>query len=175
VTVAGSDHIARTVIDLAEAATCEVVEEYSLGRSGEAAGRLVTDLRVVRSGRTLVRHGECFGPSHPGARTLAPLATAGHVLAGVFVGVAAGESLVELADPADPDGFAAAWLPVGDDAGVVPAAGPDRPSVSAAVARIMPSFVEALVDGQIVALPTDAADAAGISASTINNEDPDAE
>lgn len=136
VSVEGSDHIARTLIDLAEGATCEFVEEYSLGRSGESAGRLATELRVVRDGRALVHHGECFGPSQPGAGSVASVAYARHVLAAVFVGPLAGESTVELADPARPGGLACAWLPVAADVGVALAAGPDRPTVLAALARM---------------------------------------
>ncbi len=138
VSIEGSDHIARTLIDLAEGATCEVVEEYSLGRCGEVSGRLVTDLRVVRGGRPLVHHGECFGPSEPGAGSVAGVASARHVLAAIFVGRPVEESMVVLDDPTRPASRSAAWFPVAVDAGVLLAVGPDRPSVVAVFADITP-------------------------------------
>ncbi len=140
VSVAGSDHVAETVIVLDEGATCEIVEQYSLGRSGQSSGRLVTDLRVIRGGRTLVRHGESFGPSQPGAGSVAGVAAGRHVLAAVIVGPTAGDSIVELTKPADADRLAAAWLPVASHAGLALAVGPDQPSVLAAWARIASSL-----------------------------------
>ncbi|MFT5531101.1 MAG: urease accessory protein [Candidatus Poriferisodalaceae bacterium] len=146
VSVVGSNHIARTVIDLAKGAKCEVVEEYSLGRSDEPSGQMITDLRVNRDGRTLVRHGECFGPDQPGAGSLSAVARARHVLAAVFVGPDSGESRVEVANPTDLGGFAAAWLPLAADAGLVLAAGPDRPSVLACFVDIRASLGRGLHD-----------------------------
>ena len=51
VSVVGSDHTITTVVDLDETATCRVVEEVSLGRSGEPSGRLQLVLRIRRAGR----------------------------------------------------------------------------------------------------------------------------
>lgn len=130
VSVAGSDHVARTHIALAGSATCRVVEEFSLGRCGEPSGRLATELRMTRAGRPLVHHGEVFGPDIAGAGSFARLGSARHVLMAVVVGPPAGPSRVTLA----PDRASGAWLPVAADAVVVLACGPDRPAVSTLVA-----------------------------------------
>jgi urease accessory protein len=126
VSVAGSDHVARTRIALAEGATCRVVEEFSLGRCGEPPGRLATELRVTRAGRPLVHHAEVFGPAVAGAGSVARVGAARHVVMAVVVGPPAGPSRVELV----PHGASAAWLPVAGDALLVLACGPDRPAVS---------------------------------------------
>ena len=49
-------------------ATCRVVEEVVLGRTGEASGDLDLSLRVERDGRLLVHHEERFGPGRRRAR-----------------------------------------------------------------------------------------------------------
>lgn len=120
VSVVGSDHIARTEVELDEQATCEIVEEYALGRHAEPCGTLSTELRVTRGGRPLVHHGERFAQGSPR-----------HVLAAVYVG-----------DPPDPfvtvGDASAACLPSAD-AGVtlVLGQGPDRPATRRA-ARLVP-------------------------------------
>jgi urease accessory protein len=131
VSVAGSDHTITTTVDLDETATCRVVEEVSLGRSGEPSGRLRLVLRVVRGGRPLVHHDEEFGPDVPGAGSVISNGGAHHVLSEVLVGVDAGEPRVSVTD-----GCRVAWLPVAADVVMILAVGPDRPSVRAAVADL---------------------------------------
>lgn len=119
VSVVGSDHVARTSLELAAGATCRLVEEYALGRHAEPCGTLATDLRVTRADHPLVHHGERFAPGAPR-----------HVLAALLVGV-----------PAAPfvcvgDGVQAACLPgAAPDVSLVLAQGPDRPAVLAQLRR----------------------------------------
>jgi urease accessory protein len=135
VSVAGSEHLANTTVHLATDATATVVEEITLGRHGEPSGHLELRLRVERDGRPLVHHAERFGPTVPGHGSVVSIGTARHVVQAVLVGVDAGapRSVVE------PD-RAAAWLPVADDAVVVLAATPDRPSAIALLAEIAPEL-----------------------------------
>lgn len=129
VSVAGSDHVVETRVELAPDASCRIIEEFALGRSGEPAGRLRTRLRVTRGGRALVDHGEVFGPDLPGAGSLARAGAARHVLTAVIVGPAtAASSWATVGLP----GVSVARIAVTDDVAVVLAAGPDRPSVLAA-------------------------------------------
>lgn len=99
VSVIGSDHLSCTSVELADGATCRIVEEYALGRHAEPCGTLATELRVTRDGRALVHHGERFTPGSPR-----------YVLTAVLVGL-----------PAVP------FVHVGDDvrAACLPAAAPD--------------------------------------------------
>lgn len=115
VSVVGSDHVARMSVELAEGATCRIVEEYALGRHGEPCGALLTELRVTRDGTPLVHHGERFAPGAPR-----------HVLAAVLVGVPA-EAFVHVADD-----VRAACLPAAaPGVHLLLAQGPDRPTVLA--------------------------------------------
>src|SRR5690606_16454777 len=125
VSVRGSDHRAETFVDLAAGATCRLVEEFALGRTGEPPGRLATRLRIVREGRPLLDHGEVFGPCVPGAASLARSGAARHVLTAVIVGPAAQPAEVRV----DAAGVSVARMPLSDDVTVVLATGPDRPSV----------------------------------------------
>ena len=138
VSVASSWHRAATSVRLAGSATCRVVEEVVLGRTGECGGRLDLLLRVERNGRVLVHHDEAFGPDVPGAWTAVSVGRARHVLSAVLVGVDAGRSRVCVEN-----GRAMAWLPVKDDAVVVMAVGPDRPAVLDLVGEIAPELVTA--------------------------------
>lgn len=133
VSVAGSRHRSFTRVQLASAATCRIVEEVSLGRTGEPAGDLELSLRVERDGTVLVHHDERFGPSSPGFMTSAGVGSARHVVSAVLVGVAAGRARVAV-EP----GCAVGWLPVADDAVMVLAVGGDRPAVRALLARVAP-------------------------------------
>jgi urease accessory protein len=121
VSVVGSDHVARTSIELAERASCSIVEEYSLGRHGEPCGALLTELRVTRGGRALVHHAERFGPG-----------SSHHVVAAVTVGAPC-TPFVRV----DNDlGVYAARLPGADpDVSLVLAAAPDRPTAVHAAGR----------------------------------------
>jgi urease accessory protein len=135
VSVAGSEHLANTTVHLAADATATVVEEVALGRHGESSGQLELRLRVERGGRPLVHHVERFGPGVPGAGSVVSVGSARHVVQAVLVGVDAGASRSHV----EPD-RAAAWLPVADDAVVVLAATPDRPSAIAVLAEIAPEL-----------------------------------
>lgn len=130
VSVAGSDHVAHTVVELTAGATCRIVEEFALGRAGEPSGRLATRLRVVRDGVALIDHGEMFGPTIAGAGSVARVGPARHVFAEVVVGPRppAPQAWVDVA------GVSIARLPLADAAALVLAAGPDRPSVLTALA-----------------------------------------
>ena len=131
VSVGGSDHTVSTTVRLEELATCRIVEEVSLGRSGEPSGTLRLVLRVERCGQPLVHHDELFGPSVPGAGSVVSVGPARHVLSEVVVGVETGESRLVIGSESR-----AAWLPVADDAVLLLAVGPDRPAVLAAVAEV---------------------------------------
>ncbi len=135
VSVGGSEHLAATTVHLAVDATATVVEEVALGRHGEPSGHLELRLRVERDGRPLVHHVERFGPTVPGHGSVVSVGSARHVVQAVLVGVDAGgpRSIVE------PD-RAGAWLPVADDAVVVLAATPDRPSAVALLAQVAPEL-----------------------------------
>lgn len=124
VSVVGSEHTVATRVALAGSATCRIVEEAALGRSGEASGRLRLVLRVERDGVILVHHEELFGPDVAGAGSTVSVGDARYVLSAVHVGVEIGDSrIVEHAEGR------AAWLPVAGDTAVVLAVGADRPSV----------------------------------------------
>lgn len=133
VSVTGSRHRSITRVDLAADATCRVVDEVSLGRTGEPPGRLDLSVRVRRAGSVLVHHDERFGPGTTGGRTSVGVGAARHVVSAVLVGVDAGTARVAV-EP----GRAAGWLPVADDAVVVLAVGSDRPAVWALLADLAP-------------------------------------
>jgi urease accessory protein len=135
ISVAGSHHRANTLVRLADGATCRVVEEVVLGRSGEPAGHLEVTLRVERGGLPLLQHAEVFGPDVAGALSSVSVGTARFALAAVVVGPDAGPSTVEVEGRS-----AAARLPVAADAVVVLAVGPDRPSAVTLLSRLDPAF-----------------------------------
>lgn len=139
VSVAGSDHTVTTTIVLDRTASCRVVEEVSLGRTGEPSGALRLVVRVERGGEPVVHHVERFGPDVAGAGSSVSVAGARHVLSAVLVGVDAGGPRVDADDDAT---TRVAWLPLADDAVLVLAVGPTRPDVSAAVARLAPELAE---------------------------------
>lgn len=128
VSIAGSNHLVRTTIDLAEGATCEVVEEYALGRHDEPSGDLLTELRITRDGRGLLHHGERFGPT---------INTARHVLAAASVGSVSDTSSAAPSAVVIGEMASAARLPGAEPGTVlVLAAGRDRPSVLAAAGEV---------------------------------------
>lgn len=115
VSVAGSNHVARTLIALGAGATCTIVEEYALGRHGERCGTLTTELRLERRGRPLVHHAERFEPGSPR-----------HVVAAVTVG--APRVPMVLID-AERGVHAATMAAAASDTWVTLATGPDRPAL----------------------------------------------
>lgn len=137
VSVAGSTHRATTRIRLATTATCTVVEELALGRTGEPPGVLVLDVRVERDG-PVVHHVETFGR---GVSSVG-VGSARHVISVVLVGVDPGAPLTEVTGAT-----AAAWLPRGDDIAVGLAIGPDRPATGRALERIVPCHLAPAVSG----------------------------
>ena len=63
ISVAGSDHVQRTVVALAdETAAVSWVDEVVLGRHGEPGGRLTVHQRFTIAGRPVVHHTLRFGP-----------------------------------------------------------------------------------------------------------------
>ena len=135
VSIVGSDHTTRTVVDVADDATCRIVEEVSLGRTGEAPGRLHLALHVTRGGRPVVRHAETFGDSPGPTPSLVSVGGARHVLSAVLVGVDAGVSRTVVTDECR-----AAWLPMAADVAVVLAVGSDRPVVRFTLADLAPEL-----------------------------------
>lgn len=133
VSVVGSDHVVRTVIELNQTATCGVVEEVVLGRTDERSGRLALDVRIERGGTAVVHHHEEFGPGVPGAGSVVSVGDAHRVWSGALVGVDAGASRVVI-DPTR--SVRVAWLPVATDAAVVLATAVDRPPLPAVHALV---------------------------------------
>lgn len=136
ISVVGSRHRSITRVRLAAGATCRIVEEVSLGRTGELPGDLSASLRVERAGSVLVHHDERFGPHHPGCTTSVGVGAARHVVSAVLVGVDAGSSRVEVEA-----GRAISWLPIASDAAMVLAVGHDRPTTRALLAAVAPEVL----------------------------------
>lgn len=135
VSVAGSDHIITTHVELAATATCRLIDELSLGRHGEPSGALEWRTRVERGGRVLVHHAEQFGPDVAGHGSVVGVGAARHVCSAVLVGVHAGRARTRV------DGAAAGgWLPITEDTAVVMAVGPDRPEVLALLRALAPEL-----------------------------------
>lgn len=124
ITVAGSHHRATTRVDLGEGAACELVEEYSLGRSGEPAGTIETSFRAERCGLPLFHHDEVLGAFAAAGATSVGVGSARHVTTVLVVGEPSGDSATVVEG-----GGMAARLPVADDAFVLLGAGLDRPTV----------------------------------------------
>lgn len=135
ISVAGSRHRTSTIIRLAGDATCRVVEEVVLGRTGQESGRLDLVLDVERDGRAMLRHEERFGPDVAGALSSVSVGRARHVFTAMLVGVDAGPSRVAVTNHG-----ATAWLPLAPDAVAVMALGADRPSVLDAAASLAPEL-----------------------------------
>lgn len=130
VLVAGCRHTTTTCVDLAAGATAWVVEEVSLGRTGEESGSLTMTWRIERDGRPLIHHTERLGPAVPGWGSAVTTGSHRHVLAAIAVG-----SPCPMLPPVVATDAAVAVLAVADDAWVVLAAGADR----VAVRRALPS------------------------------------
>lgn len=129
VAVAGCRHRTTTTVCLEEAATAWVLEEISLGRSGEDSGRVDLEWRVERDGAPLVHHAERLGPGVPGWHGLAVTGTYRHLAALLVIGCPASD----LPAPVVRADLAVAHLAVAEDAYVVLTAGIDRPHVTAAL------------------------------------------
>lgn len=134
ITVDRSHHQAATRVDLADTATCRFVEEYSLGRCGEAPGRLDASLRVTRGGVPLIHHDESFGAGAVGSDNAVGSGAGRHIISMVLVGI----------DQPGPATIvsrlgAAARLPVACDACLILAVGSDRPTTQAFVDQLSDS------------------------------------
>lgn len=135
VSVAGSDHVITTRVELSASATCRLVDELSLGRHGEPSGALEWRLRVERDDRVLVHHAERFGPDVAGFGSVVGVGSARHVCSAVLVGIEPGRARTRL------DGATAGgWLPIASDAVAVLAVGPDRPAVLALLHELAPEL-----------------------------------
>jgi urease accessory protein len=132
VLVAGCHHETTTQVSLAAGATVWIVEEISLGRTGQESGSLTMSWRVERDGRPLVHHAERLGPDAPGWGSAVTTGPHRHVLAAIAVGPACPVIAPIVATDA-----AVAVLRVADDAWVVLATGVDR----VALHRALPSGV----------------------------------
>lgn len=131
IAVVGARHSAVTRVRLAGTATCRVVEEIALGRTGEPTGEIGISLRVERDGRPLVHHDEWFGTEH--STTSVSVGGGRHVLTSVIVGPAATAATSVVRPTA-----AGAWLPVAEDAGIVVVVAADRPEAQRLLAELEP-------------------------------------
>jgi urease accessory protein len=131
--IAGSNHRSTTRVGLVAGARCTIVEEVSLGRSGQPSGTLELDLRVERAGVPIVHHVERFGPDEPGTGSSVGVADARHVISGVVVGVDPGMARTRIDLHAR-----GAWLPVAADAAMVLVTASDRPSALRLLAELRP-------------------------------------
>jgi urease accessory protein len=129
VAVAGCRHRTTMTVCLDTEATAWVLEEISLGRSGEVSGRVDLEWRVERGGAPLVHHAERLGPEVPGWNSLAAAGTYRHLAALLVIGCPA----TELPATVVGSDLAVAHLALAEDAYVVLAAGVDRPHVTAAL------------------------------------------
>ncbi|MEM1332557.1 MAG: urease accessory protein UreD [Actinomycetota bacterium] len=148
VSVHRSDHRAATLVRLDSTAQATVVEEFVLGRTGEAPGRLSTSLRVEVDGVVRVHHGEMFGPDVPGWGSVVSVGAARHVLTAVVVdpaglGSTDVDSVAPVAVGDGPDvfdevarvgGVAAARLPIDPCTCAVLVVADDRPAALSAAA-----------------------------------------
>ena len=145
ISVAGSHHRATTRVDLAEDATCELVEEYSLGRSGEHPGTIATSWRVERGGTPLFHHDETLGALAESGSTSVGVGRARHVVTVLIVGEPPGAAATSVLG-----GGMAARLPIADDAFVLLGAGVDRPTVRRLVAGLRSTAPDRLQYGKTI-------------------------
>lgn len=132
VAVTGARHSAITRVSLDGTATCRLVEELVLGRSGEPSGAVRLSVRVERDGAPLVHHDEWFGTDD--SLTSVSAGAARHVLTTVTVGPAAGRarSIVERT-------AAGAVLPVADDAAIAIVLAADRSDACRLLTELAPT------------------------------------
>ena len=133
VAVAGCRHRSSTTVRLAAGATAWIVEEVSLGRTGEGSGRVDLEWRVERGGSVLVHHAERLGAGGPGWGSAVSTGRHRHLVAALAVGLPGrGDGPPTLVGP----DAAAARLQVADDAWMVLAVGADRPTARAAAGAV---------------------------------------
>jgi len=130
IAVAGCRHRSSMTVRLDPGATAWIVEEVSLGRTGEDPGHLELEWRVERAGAVLLHHAERLGPSGPGWGSAVGNGQHRHLVAAVSVGVVApGDGPPTSVDASG----AAARLQIADDTWMVLAVGVDRPSARCAM------------------------------------------
>jgi urease accessory protein len=133
VLVARCRHHATTEVHLRGRAAASILEEVTLGRSGEEPGTLHASWRVTRDGRPLLHHAEHLGPDVPGWGSAVSVGRHRHLLAAVTVGTPAPQRAPVVSDDA-----AAAVLAIAPDAWVLLAVGADRVAVQQACAGLLP-------------------------------------
>ena len=115
--VAGSDHVVHTRIDLDEHASVRWVDEIVLGRASEPGGRLTIDQRVTVCGVPILCHQAIFDPRHTGAGRHG---TARAIVTALVVGPEASDSS-SIVTPAIKAArfaitpWATTWIGLGDD------------------------------------------------------------
>lgn len=137
ISVVGSVHDASMVVQLAPDATCRIVDELSLGRSGERSGVVTSSIRVERAGRPLVHHAERYGPDLPGAGSSAASPQSGHVVTSIVVGPGAlGSVAVDVGEH-----HWAGRMPLAPDAHLAVAIATDRPEALLLLAQLEGSIM----------------------------------
>jgi urease accessory protein len=145
VSIVDSDHRSSTRVQLESGGRCTIIEEVSLGRSGQESGTLELEIRVEAGGRPIVHHTERFGPVEPGAGSAVGVGAARHVISGVVVGPDAGDPITVVG----PNGGAhGAWLPVASCAAMVLVVAPDRPAALQLLHRLRPCLQPAHLEGR---------------------------
>jgi urease accessory protein len=130
VAVAGCRHRSSMTVRLAADATAWIVEEVSLGRTGEDPGCIELEWRVERAGSVLLHHAERLGPNGPGWGSAVSSGRHRHLVAAVSVGVTAPGGAPTTVVGAD---AAAARLQIADDTWMALAVGVDRPAARGAL------------------------------------------
>lgn len=134
ISVGGSHHLLRTEVTLAGDASCAIVDEVVLGRSGEPGGHLEIEIRVTRDVRALVHHTERLGPQTPGWGSAVTVGTARVLVTAVVVGPPSGTPATTVGADAS-----AAWLPLAEDAAVALAVGDDRIAARRGLSAVAPT------------------------------------
>jgi urease accessory protein len=135
VSIVDSDHRSSTRVRLEPSGRCTIIDEVSLGRSGQESGTLELEIRVEQRGLPIVHHTERFGPFEPGAGSAAGVSAARHVISGVVVGPEAGDPVTVVGPFGGAHG---AWLPVSAEAAMVLVVAPDRPAAVQLLGRLRP-------------------------------------
>ncbi len=122
ISVRGSDHTVCTTVELAADACLVLLDELVLGRHNEDSGRVRSQLRVVRDGRTLLAHDLDVGGEADAWTSAAVIGSARAVVSMVVIGPEAPSEPRVLLDSARQT--SASWLPVGRHAAIQLLLGP---------------------------------------------------
>ena len=136
VLVRGADHRLTTVVRLAPGADVVWRDEVVLGRDGEASGSLLHRFRVERADVPLLCTEAAFGPEWPSSAGPAGTNGARVVASTLLAGEPARRVLARLGGraPETAGTLPAAAFPLGDDAVLLAALGPQLDATRAAVA-----------------------------------------